>query len=125
MDKRNDWNPELYMKFGNERTQPSIDLVNRIRPNKQPQSMIDIGCGPGNSSQVLTQRWPNARLVGVDSSPSMIEMARRDYPQHEWVLADASTFSPDGRFDIVFSNATIQWLPDHERLLARFCVMLS
>lgn len=125
MSSTNDWNPEAYLKFGNERTQPSIDLVNRIRTGSEPQAIIDIGCGPGNSSMVLAQRWPHARLVGVDSSPKMIEKAKTDYPQHEWILADASTFSTEEKFDIVFSNATIQWIPDHERLLNRLCSLLS
>jgi trans-aconitate 2-methyltransferase len=125
MSPASDWSPESYLKFGNERTQPSIDLVNRIRVDRQPETIVDIGCGPGNSSRVLNERWPNARLTGVDSSPKMIEKARSDYPQCEWILADAATFSSDTKFDIVFSNAAIQWIPDHEHLLARLCGLLS
>jgi trans-aconitate 2-methyltransferase len=125
MTQKTDWNPESYLKFGDERTQPSIDLVNRIKTSSPPQCIIDIGCGPGNSSRILTDRWPQAKLIGIDCSPNMIEKAKKDYPRHEWILSDASTFVPMNKFDIVFSNATIQWIPDHENLLKRFCAMLS
>ncbi len=67
MVKQNDWNPGHYLKYGNERTQPSIDLVNRIKTAQAPVNIVDIGCGPGNSSQVLLQRWPEAKLTGVDN----------------------------------------------------------
>jgi trans-aconitate 2-methyltransferase len=121
---RTDWNPELYLKFGKERTQPAIDLVSQIHV-EHPRHIIDIGCGPGNSTQVLVQRWPQAKVTGLDNSPAMIENARKDYPQQEWRLADAGKDVIDGQFDIVFSNATIQWIPDHETLLARFYHLLS
>ncbi|MBN2202352.1 methyltransferase domain-containing protein, partial [bacterium] len=106
------WNPDAYMKFGSERTRPSIDLVGRINLT-DPASIVDIGCGPGNSTQVLRERWPNARIIGLDSSPQMIEKARSTYPGEEWVLGDASDWTPEEKFDLVFSNATLQWLPDH------------
>jgi trans-aconitate 2-methyltransferase len=125
MIQKSDWSPEAYLKYGNERTQPSIDLVSRIKINYSPRNIIDIGCGPGNSGKILADRWPNARLLGIDSSPAMIEKAKADFPRHEWLLKDAATFSPEGTFDIVFSNATIPWIPNHETLLSRFCAMLS
>lgn len=125
MNQNRDWSPERYLKFGNERTQPSIDIVNRIKINYQPQTIIDMGCGPGNSSKVLTDRWPDAKLVGVDHSPTMIERAQKDYPQNEWIVADAATFLPKNKVDIVFSNATIQWIFDHANLLKMFCSLLS
>jgi trans-aconitate 2-methyltransferase len=125
MPPKNDWNPDSYLKFGDERTQPSIDLVNRIKTSCPPQTIIDIGCGPGNSSKILIDRWPGAKFIGLDSSPNMIEKAKKDYPQHEWILSDASAFVPNSKFDIVFSNATIQWIPHHETLLQQFCAMLS
>ena len=118
-----DWNPDLYLKFGNERTQPSIDLVARINCDN-PQRIIDIGCGPGNSTQVLAQRWPGARITGIDNSPAMIEKAKAGYPNMEWKIADAGTDDIEGIYDLVFSNATIQWIPDHEALLERFSRLL-
>ncbi|MBN2011786.1 methyltransferase domain-containing protein [candidate division KSB1 bacterium] len=120
-----DWNPDLYLKFKNERAQPSIDLVSRIHTNYSPTSIIDIGCGPGNSSQVLVERWPDVKVVGLDNSPSMIEKAKQDYPGQEWILADAAQFVADMKFDILFSNATIQWVPDHAELIRKFRDMLS
>lgn len=125
MKKQNDWNPDHYLKFRNERTQPSIDLVNKINIEYSPEHIVDIGCGPGNSSQVLLQRWPESRLIGVDSSPAMIEKAKKDFPKQEWILADAISFEPDVKFDIVFSNATIQWIPYHTTLFEKLNNLLS
>jgi trans-aconitate 2-methyltransferase len=125
MNQKADWNPESYLKFGNERTQPSIDLVHRIQIDYQPQTIIDIGCGPGNSGKILSDRWPQAKLRGIDSSPNMIEKAKNDFPRHEWILADAALYETDDTFDIVFSNAAIQWIPNHEALLKRLCALLS
>lgn len=120
----NDWNPDLYMQFRSERTQPSIDLIARIN-SVEPKSIIDIGCGPGNSTQVLVNRWPKAKITGLDSSSAMIKKAKHDYPNQEWVVADALTYDSDIKYDIVFSNAVIQWVPNHQILLKRFHGMLS
>ena len=120
----NDWNPDLYMQFRSIRTQPAIDLIAKINPVK-PKSIIDIGCGPGNSTQVLVNRWPKARITGLDSSSSMIKKAKQDYPDQEWILSDALTYDYKIKYDIVFSNAAIQWIPNHEDLLKKFHRMLS
>jgi trans-aconitate 2-methyltransferase len=119
-----DWNPELYLKFDKERTQPSIDLVSRINFDK-PQKIVDIGCGPGNSTQILVLRWPDANIIGIDNSPAMIQKARLDYPKQDWRILDAGKDEINEKFDIVFSNATIQWIPDHSVLLKKFYDMLS
>jgi trans-aconitate 2-methyltransferase len=121
----NDWNPEAYLKFRNQRTQPSIDLISRIDISYAPRRIIDIGCGPGNSGQALANRWPGAALIGLDSSSAMIAKAKTDFPQHQWILGDAAHFASDTTFDIVFSNATIQWIPNHPRLLRNFAALLS
>jgi trans-aconitate 2-methyltransferase len=113
-----DWNPESYLKFRDERTQPSIDLVARIEM-ENPCLIIDIGCGPGNSTQVLFERWPNANIIGLDHSPEMITKAKTGHPNRKWILADAAHYNPSETFDIVFSNATLQWIPNHEVLLPR------
>jgi trans-aconitate 2-methyltransferase len=125
MGKEKDWNPELYLKYRDERTQPSIDLISKIDFDYYPQSILDLGCGPGNSSQQLLQRWPDAKLTGVDNSVNMIERARDSFPQNNWVIADAVTYSPDIQFDIVFSNATIQWIPNHEKLFAKLFDLIA
>lgn len=118
------WDPRQYMKFGTERTQPSIDLVQRIAL-EAPQTVIDIGCGPGNSTQVLRRRWPGARIVGVDNSEQMIDEARATYPQGIWALGDAATLDPAEQYDLVFSNATLQWVPDHARLVPRLFALVA
>jgi trans-aconitate 2-methyltransferase len=87
MGKDKDWNPDLYLKYRNERTQPSIDLVSKIDIDFYPQSILDIGCGPGNSSQQLLQRWPDAKLTGIDNSMNMIEKAKASYPNNIWIVA--------------------------------------
>lgn len=113
-----DWNPNLYLKFANERTQPSIDLVSRIGLDR-PARIVDLGCGPGNSTKVLRQRWANAEIVGVDNSPEMIAAATKADPSGKWVLADLVTWQPDLPFDLVFSNATLQWVKHHDALMPR------
>jgi len=113
-----EWDPDQYLQFKHERTQPSIDLVARI-PMDDPKTIIDVGCGPGNSTQILLKRWPHADIVGIDSSEKMIQKARQDYPRQKWVLADAATLTTDQKYDIVFSNAAIHWIPRHDLLLER------
>lgn len=120
----NDWNPDLYLKFGSERTRPAVDLIARLNA-VNPTSIIDVGCGPGNSTRVLAGRWPNAQITGLDSSAAMIEKAKQSYPDQEWIVGDAAGFEPGAAFDLVFSNAVIQWIPDHDALLRRFHGMLS
>ncbi len=112
------WDVNLYLQFGNERAQPTIDLVSRVKV-VDPKRIIDLGCGPGNSTGILRQRWPNAHVTGLDSSPEMIAAAKRNHPDQEWILADANMWQADAPYDIVFSNAAVQWMPDHERLLPR------
>lgn len=120
----NDWNPSLYMKFRSERTQPSIDLIAKIN-TIEPKSILDIGCGPGNSTQVLVNRWPKAKITGLDSSSAMIKKAKQDYPNQDWLAADVLTYASEIEYDIVFSNAVIQWIPNHENLLKKLHGMLS
>jgi trans-aconitate 2-methyltransferase len=118
------WDPDRYAKFLDERTQPSRDLCARI-PLAAPGRVLDLGCGPGNSTRVLRERWPGAELAGLDSSREMIAQARACCPEGTWILADAATFEPEGDWDVVFSNAALQWLPDHERLLPRLMGWLA
>jgi trans-aconitate 2-methyltransferase len=115
---KKDWNPDLYLRFGKERIQPSIDLVSRIKFDN-PSKIIDIGCGPGNSTQVLAQRWPDSNIIGIDNSPAMIEKAKKDYPDQNWEILDAGKDEFHDKYDIIFSNATIQWIPDHEALFKK------
>ena len=119
-----DWNPQQYLKFEKERTQPSIDLVAKISI-EGPRTIIDIGCGPGNSTQILHQRWPLADIIGIDNSRTMIEKARADYPHQQWEIRDAACVVPGQTYDIVFSSATLQWVPDHDVLIPRLYEMVN
>lgn len=113
------WDSDLYLQFKAERTQPSMDLARRI-PLKHPSKALDVGCGPGNSSRVLADAFPGLRIMGIDSSPEMIAAATAAHPDMTFRLCDAGNLSALGEdgFDILFSNACIQWVPDHARLLA-------
>jgi trans-aconitate 2-methyltransferase len=113
-----DWNPQLYLQYGKERTQPSRDLVARIQLDN-PGSIIDLGCGPGNSTQILKERWPHADITGLDKSPGMIEKAGKDYPDQKWIVGDVASMEGEQQYDLVFSNATLQWLPDHHLLIPK------
>jgi trans-aconitate 2-methyltransferase len=110
------WNAEQYLRFADERTQPCRDLVARI-PLAAPRRVIDLGCGPGNSTAVLAARWPQSELVGLDSSPEMIARARGDFLEIEWIEGDLGRWHADEPFDVVFSNAALQWVPGHRELL--------
>ena len=115
-----DWNPEQYLKFERERTQPAYDLLNRI-PLADPKNIIDIGCGPGNSTNVIQSFFPNAKIIGIDNSKNMIETAKKEYPQLDFKLCDVTTdlHTINEKYDIVFSNACIQWVPEHEKIIPR------
>ena len=120
-----DWNPDLYLKFEKERTLPAKDLISRIEI-VNPKRILDIGCGSGNSTHELKKRWPNAEIVGIDNSKSMVEKARSLYDDTKFILMDATEdLSPLGKFDIVFSNAAIQRIPDHENLIKSFYDLLN
>ena len=106
------WDAATYLKFANERTQPSIDLIQRVNL-VNPRRIIDLGCGPGNSTQALRGRWPEAVIVGLDNSQQMIDAAREAFPDGSWVLGDAGSWHANEPFDLVFSNAMLHWLPDH------------
>lgn len=121
-----DWSSSQYLKFNKERTQPAIDLANRI-DLVSPKKIIDIGCGPGNSTQVLYNRFPNAYILGVDKSEDMISAARERCPELDFEICDVSgdLSELDTDYDIVFSNACIQWIPDHRRLLKKLLGLLN
>jgi len=110
------WNPASYLKFEYERTLPSRDLAAHIRV-ENARNIIDIGCGPGNSTKVLQDTWPRARIVGLDSSAQMIAAARATYPDREWIVDDAQSWRSDEQFDVVFSNAALQWMADQVQVL--------
>lgn len=119
-----DWNPELYLRFNQERTQPAIDLLKRIEMDA-PRKILDVGCGPGNSTRALAQRWPAACVLGIDNSVAMIQKARADYPHAHWEVMDARHIQSVNEFDIIFSNAVIHWVPDHEAIFKNLIQALT
>jgi trans-aconitate 2-methyltransferase len=112
------WNPDKYLKFSGQRTQPSIDLAERIRLS-EPVTIIDIGCGPGNSTQILAQKWPAAKIIGLDSSAAMIKKAQEHFPALSWIEGKAENLPEDRKYDLVFSNAALQWITGHETLIPK------
>lgn len=119
-----DWNPELYRRFEDERTRPARDLLAQV-PLDRPASVVDLGCGPGNSTELLVERFPDARIVGVDNSAAMLESARARLAEPSFELADIAQWRPDGPVDLIFANASLQWLGDHDGLLPRLVGMLA
>ncbi len=110
------WNADQYLRFAEERTRPCRDLVARIQL-ENPERIIDLGCGPGNSTLVLVNRWPKAEITGLDNSPDMIASAKR--PEYDLQLGDIATWQPSLCYDLIFSNAALQWVPDHSELYPR------
>ena len=110
------WDDEQYLKFADERTRPAKELLLRV-PVEKPHRVVDLGCGPGNSTELLTDRWPYAEVVGVDNSQEMLARARRDLPTVDFIEADAQTYRPEQPVDVLFANALLQWVPGHEQLL--------
>jgi len=114
-----DWNSEIYLKFKAERTVPAKDLAAKIEA-ASPEEIFDLGCGPGNSSAVLKSKFPAAHVTGADYSQNMLERAKKEHPEIDFILFDASKDFENLKesFDIVFSNACIQWVPNHKKLLS-------
>ena len=112
------WDAAQYLRFKGERTRPAEDLLGRIA-NENPAKVVDIGCGPGNSTRKLADRYPQADVLGVDSSSEMIRAAKEANPSLSFRLCDAGRELPalGSGFDVVFSNACIQWVPNHTQLL--------
>ncbi|MBS0292192.1 MAG: trans-aconitate 2-methyltransferase [Proteobacteria bacterium] len=121
-----DWNPALYLRFANERTRPAADLLARV-PLAHARHVVDLGCGPGNSTELLAERFPKAQITGIDNSQAMLSTARQQLPQARFALADISAWSPDAGDapDLVFANAALQWVGAHETLLPRLFAQLA
>lgn len=116
------WDPSQYAAFSDHRSRPFFDLVGRIG-HAAPRRVVDLGCGPGELTAVLARRWPNAEVVGLDSSPEMIDRARalKDAPPNLFFsLADVRDWAVEPGIDVVVSNAVLQWVPGHQELLARW-----
>lgn len=115
MTATTDWHAQQYLLFENERTRPVRDLLAAV-PATEVRSAVDIGCGPGNSTETLAARVPGAAISGLDSSADMIAAARQRLPQFQFDVSDISTWDAPGPYDLILANAVLQWVPDHERL---------
>jgi trans-aconitate 2-methyltransferase len=123
------WDDAQYLKFVDARTRPAAELLARVHVALDVDAaaaarVIDLGCGPGNSTELLVQRFPHAQIIGVDSSEPMLKSARAALPQREFVLADVTTYQPEQPADVLFANALFQWVPDHERVFPKLLGML-
>lgn len=122
-----DWNPALYLRFAQERTRAASDLLARVA-HPGPTRVVDLGCGPGNSTELLLQRFPHARIEGMDNSAAMLEEARQRLPQlgpQAFVQADIADWAPSEAPDLIYANASLQWLGDHQHLIPRLFAALA
>jgi trans-aconitate 2-methyltransferase len=119
------WNPGQYLRYADDRARPFSDLLGRIATTR-PARVVDLGCGPGTLTSTLAERWPGARVVGVDSSADMIAAATvRASDRVSFEQADIRTWHPPGPVDVVVANAVLHWIPGGVRLLGRFATWLA
>ncbi len=118
------WNPDLYLAFSDHRLRPALDLVARISL-EGPRRIVDLGCGPGHVTKLLAERWPEAETVGIDNAPAMLERARHDFPALAFRLSDIATWRAEPPVDLIFTNAALHWLDDHDHLFPRLLAQLN
>ena len=123
------WDPDSYMAFADLRSRPGLELLARVNhPN--PETIVDLGCGPGHLTAVVARRWPAARVIGIDQSAEMLERAESQFPAHQWPTItwqheDIATWAPPYPVSILYSNATLHWLGNHRVLFPRLLAMIS
>jgi trans-aconitate 2-methyltransferase len=118
------WSAQQYLKFEDERTRPARDLLQAV-PAREVRRAADLGCGPGNSTELIVRRFPDASVVGVDNAPDMIRTAKERLPGARFELAEIEEWSEAGPWDLIFANAALQWVGGHETLLAKLAGMLA
>lgn len=122
--KEMSWSAPQYLKFEDERTRPARDLLQAV-PASEVQSAADLGCGPGNSTELIAARFPGASIVGVDNSADMIRVAKARLPGVRFELAAIEHWNEPGPWDLIFANAALQWVGGHETLLPKLAAMLA
>ena len=118
------WDPAQYLKFAGPRLRPAIDLLGHIDA-AMPKLVYDLGCGAGNVTRFLAERWPEARIIGIDGSAEMLAKAQADLPQIEWQEADLASWQPSEPPDVIYSNAALHWIEDHAPLFVRLFESLA
>lgn len=106
------WSAAQYLKFEEERTRPARDLLAQV-PLDKANRVFDLGCGPGNSTELLIERFGKSAVTGLDSDPDMLDKARARLPGTPFVQADLASWVPEAPADLLYANAVLQWLPDH------------
>ncbi|MDP9897845.1 trans-aconitate 2-methyltransferase [Variovorax ginsengisoli] len=119
-----DWNPALYSRYEDERTRPARELLARV-PLTEAARVVDLGCGPGNSTELLVQRFPQAQVIGTDNSEAMLATARARLPQARFQSSDIAQWTPDVAPHLIYANASLQWVPDHATLIPRLFAALA
>ncbi len=117
------WDPGQYLKNAGPRLRPALDLLAAI-PTQAPETVVDLGCGPGNITPLLAGRWPEARILGLDNSPDMLARAREAAPDFTFAEADAATWTAEEPVDVIYANAALHWLEDHDRQFPRLLAQL-
>ena len=117
------WDPDLYLKFSDHRLRPALELLGRV-PSPAPQLIYDLGCGPGNITQIIAERWPDATIYGLDNSPQMLAQAAAISTTIQWIEADIHSWSPAAAPDLIYSNATLQWVEGHQAHVPRLLSFL-
>jgi len=117
------WDPEQYLRFSDHRLRPQLELLDRV-PLPSPELIYDLGCGTGSRTRIIAARWPPATVYGLDSSAEMIQKASAEPAPIQWIEADLSTWQPDVAPDLIYSNATLQWVPGHIELFPRLISLL-
>lgn len=118
------WDPDRYLHFTDHRLRPGIELIARI-PGIEPARAIDLGCGPGNLTAIAAARWPQAKWTGLDSSETMLELARSENADIEWTLGSVTDWEPTHPYDLILSNAALHWIDDHQRVFRRLAESVS
>jgi trans-aconitate 2-methyltransferase len=119
-----EWDVALYLKFEKERVRAATDLLART-PTRSPRRIVDLGCGPGASTHLLSTRFPKAEVIGIDSSGRMLASARARLPTLHFEKRDIDAWAPTEAPDLIFANSSLQWLPDHHVLTPRLFSFLA
>jgi len=118
------WSARQYLKFEDERTRPARDLLQAV-PASEVKCAADLGCGPGNSTELIVARFPEASILGVDNVADMIRAAKERLPGVRFELSAIEDWSEPGPWDLIFANASLQWVGGHEALLSKLCGLLA